>query len=395
MGRVSVGRRGFTIIELLIVITIIGILISLFIPAVQAAREASRRAQCMNHLRQLGMACLNHESQMKHLPTDGWGNQWAGDPDRGAGVKQPGGWLFNILPYTEQSALYGTTAAMTYGTPKQLAAFTTMCATPVTMMYCPSRREAKAYPYTWRPMANNKTTTFFNQSTGCFWDGGTGPKTAVAKNDYAGNGGQYYMTSKYPQGGALMCSFGGPSGFTTTHPSPYDLFDQALANKTIIQDGSTYWSATVPDGLATFEAGADGIFDPFSHVTVPQISDGTTNTYLCGEKSLPADKYETGDSFGDNQCAYMGHVTDIVRFAEDSTGFDGSGSEHGIVHSPVRDAADLKDICVFGSPHPYGVNMCFCDGSARLIGFGIDSAVHARLCNRKDGAVVDMSELDR
>jgi prepilin-type processing-associated H-X9-DG protein len=53
------------------------------------------------------------------------------------------------------------------------------------------------------------------------------------------------------------------------------------------------------------------------------------------------------------------------------------------------------DIPIFGGPHAYGANMGFCDGSARLIGYGIDSTVHARLCNRKDGAVVDVSELDR
>jgi prepilin-type processing-associated H-X9-DG protein len=294
----------------------------------------------------------------------------------------------------EQSALYGMTAGKTYATPQHLAAFTTLCTTPITVMYCPSRRTAKAYPYHKRPMANQKTTSFNNQSTGYFWDGMSGPETAVAKNDYVGNGGQYYMTSKYPPG-AMMCSFGGPTGATSSSPSLYGLFDSALANNAIIQDGTGYWTATVPDGLAAIEAVSDGVFGPFSHIAASQISDGTSNTYLCGEKSLGVDEYETGVSRGDDECAFMGFDVDIVRFAEDSTGYDRNGSDHGAVRSPICDTANAMDIPIFGGPHAYGANMGFCDGSARLIGYGIDSTVHARLCNRKDGAVVDVSELDR
>ena len=108
--KTSRSRAAFTLVELLVVIAIIGILVALLLPAIQAAREASRRTQCTNQLRQLAISFHNHHDTHKHLPTGGWRWTWLGYPEYGYGREQPGGWMYNILQFMEESALhdYGT-----------------------------------------------------------------------------------------------------------------------------------------------------------------------------------------------------------------------------------------------------------------------------------------------
>lgn len=97
MGNGIVRRRGFTLVELLVVIAIIGILVALLLPAVQAAREAARRMQCGNHLKQIGLAILNYESTYKRLPIG-----WNGFTDPVQTTTFRWSYLAGILPYLEQ-----------------------------------------------------------------------------------------------------------------------------------------------------------------------------------------------------------------------------------------------------------------------------------------------------
>ena len=138
--------RAFTLVELLVVITIIGILIALLLPAVQAAREAARRLQCTNNLKQLSLGCLNHENATGRFPTGGWGFAWTGDADRGNDWRQPAGWIYNVLPYIEQQSLHDMGIGLSTG-PKY-ATHLVRYSVPLGTLHCPSRRPAIAYPYT-------------------------------------------------------------------------------------------------------------------------------------------------------------------------------------------------------------------------------------------------------
>ena len=142
-------RRGFTLIELLVVIAIIAILIALLVPAVQKVREAAARAQCINHLKQIGLGFHNHESTYKFFPTAGRtpdaARTFIGTMPATAPT-QAWGWGYQILPYIDQLPLWS------YSTPTPPSTTDNgdpyVRAQAVSVYFCPSRRPPTVFNVT-------------------------------------------------------------------------------------------------------------------------------------------------------------------------------------------------------------------------------------------------------
>jgi prepilin-type N-terminal cleavage/methylation domain-containing protein/prepilin-type processing-associated H-X9-DG protein len=325
-------RRAFTLVELLVVIAIIGILVALLLPAVQSARESARRMQCSNNLKQIALGFHTHHAAFERFPSGGWGWLWIGEPDRGTDERQPGGWVYNILPYVEQGNLRDMGKGMT-GQPG-IDQLMNRVRTPVGVFNCPTRRPPLAYP-------DNHT---YRSALSTSMRPGSGGRT-----DYAVNCGDQQRNE----------ITGGP--------------DTIAQGDGSINTGSGYdWSDYFND---------TGICYRRSMVSVADIKDGTTNTYLVGEKYLSPTAYRTGTDSADNENMYVGYDNDQYRSSHPSRG------------SPTQDRVGLANTFVWGSAHGSGFHMSFCDGSVRSINYSIDLTLNARLANRKDGLVVDLSRL--
>lgn len=120
----------------------------------------------------------------------------------------------------------------------------------------------------------------------------------------------------------------------------------------------------------------DGVINCVANVKLEQITDGVANTYLLGEKYMCPDDYFTGSEGCDNNACYAGFDWDWQRW---------NGA-------PQQDTPGSSSFYSFGSAHPDGFNMAFCDGSVRSISFAIDPETHRRLCCRSDGLPVDNSK---
>jgi prepilin-type N-terminal cleavage/methylation domain-containing protein/prepilin-type processing-associated H-X9-DG protein len=356
INRLQHRHPAFTLVELLVVIAIIGILVALLLPAIQAAREAARRSQCKNNLKQLALGCLNHVDTQKFLPTGGWGWYWVGDPDRGYGKDQPGGWMYNILTYIEEGNLHdsGKDGDPNVATGPQRQAAQKLISTPVAMINCPSRRQAIGYPY-----LNPNGSGIFNSLV----------PTVAGRLDYAANSGTVWVEP----------TFGDPTIF----PPNY----QALVGNP--PSFTTWWSDNVKKreqstGVREFT----GISYQRSEVSLRQITDGTSKTYLIGEKALRTGFYDTGTDNGDNETWCTGFNNDCFRKTA-------NGPPNALTAlPPLQDAPNLDqnvEVLSFGSVHSGGMNMAFCDGSVHTISYDIDWQVHRDLGDRADGNATDTS----
>jgi len=245
-------RSGFTLVELLVVIAIIGILIGLLLPAVQMVREAARRTQCSNHLKQLSLAFHNHHEAFGFFPSGG-GPDWTwhmtyknGTP--AVAPDQHGGWGFQILPYIEGTAAWTGGDSGTDIDRSILA-----ISTPNPTFFCPSRR---------RPEVVNAADWYQHPNTGRTY--------GHAKNDYAA--GSLDWETTFDDGRKVRLEGGvGPVVYT----NPDDPSHRHLC----------------------------GIAD---------IGDGTTNTLLLGEKRINLQKMGTMQA-NDNEGYTCGWNHDIMR----------------------------------------------------------------------------------
>ena len=362
----SISRSAFTLVELLVVIAIIGVLVALLLPAVQAAREAARRSQCQNHLKQIGLGFLNHESTHGHLPCAGWSPWTVGDPERGFGKEQPGGWIYNILPYVEQQAVRDlpSDGDAVNITPAQKEAAVRMQGTPIATFNCPSRRAPGATPFISWDMRNSDRPD------------------VVARSDYAANAGDGFP--EFGDGGGMDPYFIEEPCFPETEDE-FDVFPPPLA---IISNTYNFIDGGPKPYCYPTEESQTGVNFLGAEIRLSEISDGTSNTAMVGEKYLSPLEYdgppELARGGSDDHSMYGGYDWDLNVWG------GGDDTVNPIVERfrPYQDQIGWLTAGNYGSAHPGVFHVTFCDGSVRAVTFDIDLRSFANICDRRDGQVI-------
>ncbi len=354
-------QAGFTLVELLVVIAIIGILVALLLPAVQAAREAARRSQCTNQLKQLALGSLNHESTHGFLPSGGWGFKWTGDPDLGFGKSQPGGWTFSLLPYLEEGAISQIGAGLDPA--RKVEELFRQKITPIGIFSCPSREGDGLGP--------NAAETSINAIIPSSISPSELAVTAVAKTDYAGNGGSgipEFSTEDF---------IGRPFGPGSIH----------CANRYPESEGTSLCNGIVDRERASK---FDGVIVPRFPVELRKIVDGTSKTMLIAERWLNVE-YHGIDSAAppsNNNSMYQGYDWDTIRWA--SSCVPVRSPEFGMIAMPKPDSESQHpnlgngNMWSFGSSHNGVFMASFCDGSVKSISFDIDPSTMEQYAARND-----------
>ncbi len=340
--------RGFTLVELLVVIAIIGILVALLLPSVQAAREAARRTQCLNNLRQLGLACYNFESASGSFPTAGGAVEQffnPADQAQAAYGYESASWMFQILPYIEEQSLYDLRRGDTGGNIGFVD--TGLCELSVSQFNCPSR-------------------------SGRFATIGT---DVYALGDYAG----------------VMASWNDPgwNGFqwrATAAPKPNE--ETVVWTGILVKGGQVNRNTTPPRVWK------------FRDVGLHRVKDGASNTILLAEKSVRS-QYWTVDSanpwpFWEVYGYYTGADWPHMRmFGALTRGPSSPSPEIPVLGDGDRRPSGIpnRQEFGFGSAHPGIVCSVFGDGSGRSMAQAGDLMVLDQLGKRADGSVISVNEL--
>ncbi|QDV71901.1 DUF1559 family PulG-like putative transporter [Botrimarina mediterranea] len=315
------GDTAATLLELIVTLSIVGLLLQLALPAVESAREAARQSQCKNNLRQLGIGTLLHEQQFGYFPTGGWGWLWLGDNKQGYGHRQPGGWSFSLLAFVGEGAVRDQ-FSVGVGNGANNSALLSAVAHPIDVFTCPSRRVPRSHPYLYGvafPQLNAIPIEF-------------------ARSDYA----------------ACLGAWDNP--VTTTGPVNLSEADEWKGRSGLKR---------IPRALST------GVIFQQSETKSTEVTRGMSRTIAVGEKHVPSDRELYQTFGGDNESLYTGYDCDTIRTT-------------GLVPIRDSERNAMNDSWRFGSAHLGAFSTMYCDGSVRSISYDIDLAVFASSGMRGD-----------